>query len=76
MQLTYIHWKHGRVTRDVQPLRGMRGYYFDRGRVYHVGWFSGDVFNAGRVIDGKPKLVGMLRIGSHGVIEQEPTHTE
>ncbi len=69
MKLTYTHWQGATVTRDVTPLRGIGNYYHDRARVYFIGPFTGEVFNAGDVLHGNPRLKTNVRIGWDGSVK-------
>ena len=64
MTLNFTHWKAGNVTREVSPMR-LAGHFYDRARVFLVTE-SGDVFNAGDVLHGKPRLKTPVRIGWNG----------
>lgn len=65
--LTYEHWKHGQVRVQVQTT-GYPSCVAGRATLYQLG-NSGDVWNAGRIIDGEARYSNPVRIGWNGRLE-------
>lgn len=65
--LKYTHWKHGRVSVQVEEGR-FPGCLAGAATLYQVGT-NGDVWNAGRVINGEARDSNPVRIGWDARIE-------
>jgi hypothetical protein len=65
--LTYTHWKYGETTVEVET-SGRPGVVASRARLYQIGT-NGDVWNAGRIIDGKARVCNPFRMGQNARLE-------
>jgi hypothetical protein len=72
MILTYKHWRAGKTIREVTAVRGLPNHYQDSVRLYFLGDFTGDVWNAGDVTEGELRFKAPLKIGSEGIVTEPP----